>query len=193
MTALVALLAAPAAAAVRSSTAGAPLTGDPAGLRLAREVNRAYADVPGVRVDVASNGAVVVRFTLVLRNGVAVAEQALVDEGAERPTLLVRRESEGTFVRDANRSCWRSVPKSDPQELTDVGGPMLSGPGRVSKPRVAGGTVTLTLTREGRTSRLVVDRKTSRLRSMDAGRMVARFTSLARRPALPLPKPLCRS
>jgi hypothetical protein len=185
------LLIAPTAAAVRSSASGPSLTGDPAGRELARRVNRSYANVPAVRVEAAVQGALVVRFTLVMRNGVTVAEQALVDEGSEPPTLFVRRESEGTFVRDPDRSCWRFVPASDPQALTDVGAPMLPGPGRVSRPRVTGDTIVLPLTSQGRTARFVIDRKTSRLRRMDAGGYTARFTTLAKRPTLPVPKPLC--
>jgi hypothetical protein len=181
----------PTAAAVRASTSAPALTGDPAGLLLARQVNRSYTKVPAVRVEVAAGGAFVGRFTLVLRNGVTVAEQALVNEGSAKPTLLVRRENAGTFVRDANRSCWRFVPAGDPQALTGVGKEMLSATGRVSKPRVAGDTITMTLTTQGRAARIVVDRKTARLRRMDAPGYVARFTSLANAPALPVTKPRC--
>ena len=191
MVVLAVLLLAPTAVAVRSTTSGTALTGDPAGLQLARQVNRSYTKVPAVRVEVSAQGALVVRFTLILRNGVAVAAQALVNEGSAEPTLLVRRENEGTFVRDANRSCWRSVPSTDPQALTDVGKPILSGPGRLSKPRAAGDTITMTLTAQGQTARVVVDRKSSRLRRLDAPGYVGRFTSLAKGPTLPVPKPRC--
>jgi hypothetical protein len=185
---LAGLLLVPTAAAVRASTS---LTGDPAGVRLAKQVNRSYASVPAVRVDVAAGGALVGRFTLVLRNGVTVAEQASVSEGSTQPTLLVRRENEGTFVRDANRSCWRFVPASDPQALTDVGDAVLAGDGRLSKPRTTGDTITMTLTTQGQTARVVVDGKTSRLRRLEAPGYVARFTSLAKRPTLPVTKPRC--
>lgn len=188
---LAGLLLVPAAAAVRGATSAPALTGDPAGLRLARQVNRSYANVPAVRVDVSAGGALVGRFTLIVRNGVTVAEQASVSEGSTQPTLLVRRENEGTFVRDANRSCWRFVPAGDPQALTGVGKAVLSGNGRVSKPRVAGDTIVMTLTTQGQTARVVVDRKTSQLRRMEAPGYVARFTSLAKRPTLPVPKPRC--
>ena len=188
---LAGLLLVPAAAAIRSSTSPPALTGDAAGLRLVRQVNRFYADVPAVRVDVTAGGTLVGLFTLVLRNGVTVAEQARVNEGSTQPTVLVRRENAGTFVRDANRSCWRFVPTNDPQALTGVGKAILSGPGRVSKPRVTGDTITVTLTVQGRTARVVVDRTTSRLLRMDAPGYSARFTSLAKRPALPAPQPRC--
>jgi hypothetical protein len=154
-------------------------------------VNRSYANVPAVRVDVTAQGAVVGRFTLVMRNGVAVAEQALVSEGSARPTQLVRRENEGTFVRNPSLSCWRFVPAADPQALTDVGKEMLNGGGRVSKPRVSGDTITMTLTTQGQTARVVVDRTTSRLRRIDASGYAARFTTLAKSPTLPVPKPRC--
>jgi hypothetical protein len=189
--ALVSLLAVPTAAAVRASTSGPPVTGDPAGVRLARDVNRAYANVPGVRVDVTADGELFARFTLVMRKGVVVAEQALVYEGSGRPTLLVQRENEGTWARDSGRACWRYVPKGDPQALTDVGTSMFPSPGRVSKPRATGGTITVTQTAKGQTARLVIDRKTLRLRRMDAAGAVVRFTNLAKRPKLPVPKPRC--
>ena len=131
----IAFLIAPAAAAVRSSASGPALTGDPAGLQLVRQVNRSYAKVPAVRIVVTAEGELLGRFTLILRDGVTVAEQALVDEGVPPLTLLVRREKEGTFAR-TNRSCWLFVPAGDPQALTDVGKPILPGDGRVSKPRI---------------------------------------------------------
>lgn len=189
-----ALLLASTAAAVRSSTSGPALTGDPAGLQLVRQVNRSYTSVPAVRVDIAIAGGLVLRFTEVLRNGVVVAEQALARVGGAQPTVLVRRENEGTFVRDPNSSCWRFVPTSDPQALTDVGDPMLAGPGRVSKPRVTGQNgenFTMTLTRQGEAAEVVVNRKTSRLFRVYAPGYIARFTSLAKRPTLLVPKPRC--
>lgn len=188
---LAALLLAPAAGAVRTSTFAPALTGDPAGLQLARQVNRSYANVPAVRVEVSAAGGLVGRFTFLLRNGVTVAEQALVNEGGAQPTLLVRRENAGTFVRDPDRACWRFVPSGDPQALTDVGQPVFAADGRVSKPRVAGDAISMTLTAQGRTLRVVVDRKTSRLRRLEAPGYSARFTSLAKLPTLPAPRPRC--
>jgi len=186
------LLLVPAAAAIRSSTSGPALTGDAAGLELARQVNRSYASVPGVRLVVTDpDGVLFVRFTLVLREGVVVAAQALVNEGGAKRSLLVRRESQGTFVRDPDHSCWRFVPAGDAQALTDVGKPMLSGPARVSRPRVAGDTMTMTLNAQGQTARYVDDRKTSRLLRIDVTGLIARYTSLATRPTLPVPKPRC--
>jgi hypothetical protein len=188
--AVVALLTlAPAAGGVPTSTAPT-LSGDAAGLRLVRQVNRSYAAVSAVRLEVAAGG-FIGRFTLVMRNGVVVAEQALVDEGGSEATLLVRREHQGTFVHNPNRDCWRSVPASDPQALTDVGKPLLSGPGRVSRPRIAATTITLTITREGHAARAVIDKRTMHLRRFEAVGYLARFTNLSKRPALPTPVPHC--
>ena len=186
----IAFLIAPAAAAIRSSTSAPVLTGDPAGLQLVRQVNRSYAKVPAVRSVVTAEGELLGRFTLLLRDGVTVAEQALVNEGVPPLALLVRREKEGTFVR-TDRSCWLFLPAGDPQALTDVGKPILPGDGRVSKPRIAGDTITMTLTRLGHTAQVVVDRKTFRLRRLEAPGYLARFTSLATRPTLPVTKPRC--
>jgi hypothetical protein len=191
---LAALLLAPAAAAVvRSSTSGPALTGDATGLQLVRQVNRSYKNVPAARIQITGQGGTLaIQFTVILRDGVAIATQALVTAAGEKG-ILVRRENEGTFSRDPNSSCWRFLPPNDPQALTGVGKPILSGPGRVSKPRVAGDTITMTLTAStGQTSRVVVDRKTSRLRRMNgAPDYLARYTSLAKRPTLAVPKPRC--
>jgi hypothetical protein len=187
--AVVALLTlAPAAGAVHTSAVPA-LTGDAAGLRLVRQVNRSYETVPAVRLAVAAGGSSH-RFTLVMGNAVVVAEQALVDEGLPDRTLLVRREHQGTFVR-TDRDCWLFVPKSDPQALTDVGKPLLSGPGRVSRPRIAATTITVTITSQGHAMRAVIDKRTMHLLRFEATGFVAHFTNLSKRPALPTTQPRC--
>jgi len=188
----VAVLAlAPVAGAVRAPATSPTLSGDPVGLRLVRQVNRSYANVPAVRLDMTAVG-LAARFTLILRNGTVVAERALVDEGASDPTLFVRREHEATFVHNPNRNCWRFVPTGDPQALTDVGKPVLSGAGRVSRPRHAATTVTLTITRQGKAARAVIDKRTLHLLRYEASRgYVARFTNLAKRPTLPSTRPRC--
>ena len=188
--ALVVLLTlAPAAGAVRSSAAPT-LTGDAAGLRLVREVNRSYASVPGVRIEVAGGG-FTGRFTSVMRNGVVVAQQVLVEAGAPEPTRLVRREHQGTFLHDPSRDCWRFMPKTDRQALTDIGKPMLSGPGRVSGPQIAATTATLTITSQGHAMRVVIDKRTMHVRRYEATGYLARFTNLSKRPALPTTQPHC--
>ena len=184
-----ALMLAPAAGAVRAS-AVPTLTGDAAGLRLVRQVNRSYATVPAVRIEV-TGGGFTGRFSSVLRNGIVVAQQVLIDEGAPEPTRLVRREHEGTFVHDPNRDCWRFIPKSDPQALTDIGKPLLSGPGQVSRPRIAATTITVTVTSQGHAMRVVIDKRTMRLRRYEADGYLARFTNLSKRPALPTTQPRC--
>ena len=183
------LTLAPAAGAVRVA-AVPPLSGDAAGLRLVRQVNRSYATVPAVRLEGAGGG-LSARFTLVMRNGVVVAEQALVDEGLPELTLLVRREHQETVAHDPDRDCWTFIPKSDPQALTDVGKSLLSGPGRVSRPRVGATTVTVTITMQGQTLRAVIDKRTMHLRRFEATGYVARFTNLTKAPALPTTQPRC--
>ena len=183
------LTLAPAAGAVRASAVPA-LSGDAAGLRLVGQVNRSYATTPAVRIEVAGGG-FTGRFTSVMRNGVVVAQQAIVDEGVPERTLLVRREHQGTFVHDPDRDCWTFIPKSDPQALTDIGKPLLSGPGRVSRPRIAATTITLTITWEGQAMRAVIDKRTMHLRRFEATGYVARFTNLSKRPALPTSQPRC--
>jgi hypothetical protein len=188
--AVLALVLASVAGAVRTPLAVPTLSGDPAGLRLVRQVNRSYASVPAVRLELTA-GSFAAVFTFSMRNGIVVAERALVDEGAPTPTLLVRREHEGTFVHDPHRDCWRSLPPADPQALTDVGKPVLSGAGTVSRPRYAATTITLAITRSGRTARAVIDKRTLHLRRYEARGYLARFSTLARRPALPRTLPRC--
>jgi hypothetical protein len=183
------LTLAPAAGAVPAS-AVPTLSGDAAGLRLVRQVNRSYATVPAVRIEVAGGG-FTGRFSSVLRNGVVVAQQVLVDEGAPEPTQLVGREHQGTFLHSPSGDCWRFIPKSDPQALTDIGKPMLSGPGQVSRPRIAATTITLTITSQGHAMRAVIDKRTMHLRRYEAAGYLARFTNLSKRPALPTTQPRC--
>jgi hypothetical protein len=176
------------------ATARSGLTGDPAGIRLAAQVNRSYAHVPGVRIDVGGGvggSSLSVRFTFVLRSGVAVAEHAMVDQGADGRSALVRTGNQGTFARDPGRSCWRFVPKTDPQALTDIGEPVLSDVGRVSRPRVSGDMFVLPIATHGLTMRAFVDRGTSQLRRLEAPGYLARFTTLRTKPVVPATKPRC--
>jgi hypothetical protein len=183
------LTLAPATAAVHASAAPT-LTGDAAGLRLVRQINRAYANVPGVWAD-ADGKDFAGRFTFVMRNGIVVAAQALVDQGAPQPRLLVRPENQGTFQRNRSRACWQFLPKDHSQALTDVGKPLLSGPGRVARPRVAAATITVTITTNGRAMHWVIDKRTMLLRGSTAVGFKADVTNLEKRPTLLATQPRC--
>ena len=169
-------------------------SGDRKAVALVAQANRSYARVPAVRVD-----AVVFdtsfRFTLFLRNGVTWAEQAQVrtDDGE---FTIVGTVDGGSFVKDSGASCWRFVPKSDPQAMEDLGGPVLAGPGRLGRPRTVAGTIEIIATQQGgERMRIVLDRRTLRLKRVTylsaRGNMTARFTTLAAAPPLPATQPRC--
>ena len=188
-----AFLSVSAAGGALAATARSALTGDPAGVRLVKQVNRSYAHVPGIRIDVGGGSGVAIRFTFALRSGLAVAQHAIVDQGASGQTVLVRLGNQGTFVRDPGRSCWRFVPKAkvDRQGLPDIGRPVLSDLGRVSRPRSSGDMFVLPITSNGLTLRAFIDRRTSQLRRLEAAGYSARFTTLRIRPVMPTAKPRC--
>jgi hypothetical protein len=150
-----------AGAAVQPSHAG----GDPRGLALLERVRTAYAAVPAVSVT-ARIGAHPIRFTLVLRRGVVVAEQLVSGEGAGA-TLLVAHGSGSTLAREPGSSCWRALPSSDPQALDDLGRRFPELPGmRVGAPHATPTGWALPITGPGGPYTYAVDRGSGLLRSI---------------------------
>lgn len=88
------------------------------------KVHRAYLHVPAVELTVVPGKSTLRfprRFVLVLRSGVVVAEE-FTRSGRDETSLVARRR-QPTYSRPAGAKCWRRLPSSNPQTLTDIGIP----------------------------------------------------------------------
>jgi hypothetical protein len=186
--------------AIAAAAGGSPPTGNAQGLALLARVHRAYERVPAVETSARFRG-MNARFTLLLRNGVAVGEE-FVGVSSSGTTILVARGSGPTYAREPGSRCWRRLATADQQALEDVGLRFPDGYKTVVKaPTRAGSVWLLPVHTEGRSpgeggSFLVhVDSKTMLVES-ETGRvggqpLTNRVTALRRPPALPSPQPSC--
>jgi hypothetical protein len=94
-------------------------------------------------------------------------------------------------------ACWRLVPASDPQALTDIGDRFPPYPkGAVVKvPRRTQNGWSLRVAANGKSSTFAIDRKTFLVRSItarEAGQhLEEHISNLASTPNLPSPRPRC--
>ena len=105
------LLAAAAAAALivlccASVGAAAPPAGNPKGQTLLEQVRRAYGHIPAILI-VDNTSPVRSRTTIVLRSGIAVAQQTVATERGGAKTTYVARQGGSTFVHRPGSKCWR--------------------------------------------------------------------------------------
>jgi hypothetical protein len=107
------------AAGFASAAAGSSPTGNVQGLALLARVHRAYERVPAI-MTTARFGAVTARFTLLLRDGVAVGEE-YIGETPTGTTILVASGSGPTYAREPGSNCWRRLLATDSQSLEDIG------------------------------------------------------------------------
>jgi hypothetical protein len=182
----------PADAARAPSTAP---RGNAAGLALLARVEKAYRRVPAVVMN-GDAGSLHVRFTLLLRRGVAVAEEFAGGAGSGT-TTLVRRGSGPTWVRDPGATCWRSVARHASQDLDDVGLPFpdTSG-GIVGRPTRRGSLWLLPLrSKDGGSYSIHIAARNLHIVAETGLTSGRRFTelvlTLTRRPPLPVPRPTC--
>lgn len=174
--------------------------GNAVGLSLLKRVNAAYRHVPAVQTSARING-VSDRFTLLLRNGVATAEQ-FVGAGPGGTTTLVARGTGPTFAREAGSTCWRRLEPTDSQSLEDVG---IRFPDAyrmlVKAPRRAGGAWLLPAVSQGRSPgekvsvTMRIDPSTMLVETETAGagghKLTEHVKSLARRPRIASPTSRC--
>lgn len=169
--------------------------GDHAGVVLLGQVREAYAKTPAV-VITGGTPALAVSFTLVLHNGVAVAE-AFTGSRAAHQTVLVKPQNQPTFAHDPGTSCWRALAPSNRQSLTDVGErfPAYSGSSSVGAPVRAQQGWLLTLTAPGTSSTLSIDASTHLVRTIAvtgaAGHLTEHVQTPASAPPLPAAQPRC--
>lgn len=186
------VLAAPAAAA------HAP-TGDAKGLALLAKIQRAYRNVPAVKLYGTTSG-VSAQFVIVLRHGIGVAESfsALAPQGSER---LVTHAG-ATYELRVGTTCWRKLSPRNTASLEDVGVRFpLSFRTRVSAPKLTAGAWQLPVHMEGKfkgeggNAILIVDPHTYRIRAnidrSNAANAIEHVVALKQAPKLPQPTPLC--
>jgi hypothetical protein len=116
---LLAVVWAACAVGPASAAAGGSPTGNAQGLALLARVHRAYERVPAI-MTTARFGAVTTRFTLLLRDGVAVSEE-YVGKTPTGTTTLVANGSGPTYAREPGTNCWRRLLATDSQSLEDIG------------------------------------------------------------------------
>ena len=184
----------------RRAAPGKDPRGNAKGIALLKRVHAAYRDLPAVQTRT-HVGPDRVRFTLLLRKGVATAEE-FIGVGPTGTTILVARGTGPTYAREAGTQCWRRLAPSDSQSLEDVG---LRFPYAyrmlVKAPRRAGAYWLLRVLTHGRSSgetgvfTMRINSRTMLLES-EAGtasghRLTEHIKALARRPKLATPTPAC--
>ena len=193
-----AVLALALALAVPAAAANAP-TGNTKGLALLAKIERAYRNVPAVRLSGRTND-VKAEFVIVLRHGIGIAESfsAIAPQGSER---LVTHGG-ATYELKVGTTCWRRLATKNPASLEDVGVRFpLSYRTRVSAPKLTAGAWQLPVHMEGKfkgeggNAILVVDPHTYRIRAnidrSSGTNAVEHVVALKRAPKLPQPTPLC--
>jgi len=178
--------------------AAAPPAGNPQGLALLEKIHRAYRHLPGILI-VDNTSPVHSRTTIVLRSGVAFAQQTVATTRGGGKTTYVARLRSSTFVRRPGGTCWRRQ------------GPPINGIGhrfpdirgsRVQAPKPSRHGWLLPVVAETpshavtRVARLVfdVDGKTFRIRRIVTPGTyggVGYVTPLGKTPQLPTPSPFC--
>lgn len=183
-----------------SAATGGPPTGNAHGLALLARVHRAYERVPAI-VTTARFGGVTARFTLLLREGVAVGEE-FVGATSTGTTTLVARGGGPTYAREPGTSCWRRLLSTDSQALEDIG---LRFPDAyktiVGVPTRSGSEWLLPVRTENRTpgeggsGTMHIDAKTMLLDSetvrLHGQTLTDHVQALTRQPRLPSPQPSC--
>ena len=183
-----------ALACAAAASAAKPPSGDPKGLALLGRVHGAYRGVPGVTSRLRL-GTTSFATTIILRSGVVVGEQ-LVVQTPTGTTTTVAHGSGPTYAREAGKSCWRALARSDQQSFDDLGMRFPDEPGlRVHAPRSAGTTWKLDVVAGGQPATFVIDKKSLRVRSVtfssNGGTFTESVRTLKSAPKVAVPAPRC--
>jgi hypothetical protein len=171
-----------------------PRDGKARGVALLSDVRRIYARVPAVVTTSRLKGTPI-RFTSILKEGVVVGESFVGPRGDT--STLVALPGTPTFAQDPGTSCWRLVPASDPQALTDIGSrfPPYPKDALVEMPQRTQTGWSLRVDTNEKSSTFDIDSNTLHVRSItlrEAGQQLEEHVStLASAPALPSPQPRC--
>lgn len=172
-------------------TASPTGTTDAQGAWLMSKVLEAYRHVPAVAIT-GSSGALHVRFTILLRDGVIVGEQFVGSD-----TTLVGRAGGPTYAREPGTRCWRRLAQSDQQSFSDLGTHFPGIPHmRVHTPKRVGSVWLLPITAQGHDGTFRINASTLQIESVtvktaDGRTAVEHDRALAHAPALVTPRPLC--
>lgn len=176
-------------------TTGAVPGGGRASVALMRRVTQSYRRVPAVLASTKVGG-VSAQYTIVLRDGVVVAEEFVGGAGRDL-TKLVAPPGSPTYALVPGTSCWRKLAPSDPYSFSNVGKRFPHIPKRVDVfPPRRTATGWLLRVRTGATAATYdIDRATLLIRSIKAlarGRSTTEtLQSLRSAPALISPTPRC--
>jgi len=88
-------------------------------IALLTRISRTYQRVPGV--EMSSTQPASARLSLWLCSGTITGEEFIT--AGSVPSTLVAEGNATTFIRDTSEGCWRRLPASDPQNLTNIGEP----------------------------------------------------------------------
>jgi hypothetical protein len=180
------------------AAAASPSTGDSKGRALLERIRRAYGHVPAIRI-VDNTSPIRSRTTIVLRSGVAVAQQTVATNRGGGKTTYVSRLGSGTFLRRPGGKCWRR--QGPPingigRRFPDIRGSHVEAP----KPSRSGWLLPVVSDVPSRAVTKVaritfdVDGKTFRIRRIvtpGTYGSIAYVTPLGKAPQLPTPSPLC--
>ena len=188
-----ALLFVPAAAEAEHPVAR-PSSAASQGAALFQRVQQSYVNVPGVKITV-DYGGVSRWFTDVLNQGKVVSEwyYSLDVAGVSQ---LVSLNGSPTYEQRDPATCWRVLPRSSPQTLTDVGHAVvnLTKAMTITNLRALSGGWLLTVKERGSVAQFRIG-KTLRIQSitLTSGkkRVVETVAALTETPNLPTPKPTC--
>jgi hypothetical protein len=168
--------------------AGGPV-GNADGIALARRVNAAYREVPGL-VRTTRSGADRTEVTLALSGGRDRAVRTLTVTGGRRSEWIGTRTA--TYVREPGGPCWtRTEPATFGEPVINLNG------SRFYAPRVSGAIVRLPVLERAfgsdDTSYFVytLDRRTGRVLALKTESSVIRYRTLTRAPLIAAPSPVC--
>jgi len=170
---------------------------DLSGLTLLRRAQRAYARIPAVEIT-ATVEDTSVRLTDILQADEAVAEEGLVQSRRTGTTTLVAPAGLPTFERAPGTSCWRTLARTSPQALDDVGQhfpPSPASQSAVQSPRRTRDGWLVGVGASGQIATYEIDAKTYLVRTIDAGAGSAHVSedvhAVGAPPKLAVPEPRC--
>jgi hypothetical protein len=173
------------------------VSGDPAGIALARRVNARYANVPGVASDIkgalggvsGANGVAQIR----LVDGKSRVISAKLTIGGKPVAVILNRT--GVYTKVAGATCWTR--NTSPKALASLGDPAVSLRGvRFAKPVKSGTSLILKATDllgqyGGGVTEYTIDAKVFNLVSLTEGGSKMTFKALDKAPVIPRPRRIC--
>ncbi len=173
------------------------VSGDPAGIALARRVNARYANVPGVASDIkgalggvsGANGVAQIR----LVDGKSRVISAKLTIGGKPVAVILNRT--GVYTKVAGATCWTR--NTSPKALASLGDPAVSLRGvRFAKPAKSGTSLILKATDllgqyGGGVTEYTIDAKVFNLVSLTEGGSKMTFKALDKAPVIPRPRRIC--